>query len=89
MEKWLVTCTAGGKKSYAIVTAGGRVIAKYISDSGMAKQIAQVPQLVDLRADWASIINRLAHLALDGCNSNDRDYAEDMLDMVRPFLEAE
>jgi len=58
-----------------------------ILDQGFAKQIAEIPQLVALRADWASIINRLAQLALDGCNSNDRDYAEDMLDMVRPFLE--
>ena len=38
------------------------------------------------RYEWASIINRLACLALDGCNSNDRDYAQDMIEMVNPYL---
>lgn len=88
MEKWIVGQPGGPSGPfYSVVSSGGRVIAMQILDHGMAKQIAQIPQLVELRADWASIINRLAHLALDGCDSNGRDYAEDMLDMVRPYLE--
>jgi hypothetical protein len=88
MEKWIVGQPGGpAGPFYSVVSERGRVIAMQIIDHGMAKQIAQIPQLVALRAEWASIINRLAHLALDGCNSNDRDYAEDMIDMVLPYLE--
>jgi len=37
--------------------------------------------------EWASIINRLACLALDNeISSNDRDYAQDMIEMVNPYL---
>ena len=72
---------------FRVVRQDGRTIARQIPDEGLAKLIAQLPELNQLRHEWASIINRLAHLALDGCNSNDRDYAEDMLDMVRPYLE--
>lgn len=42
--------------------------------------------MIELRYEWAQIINRLAHIALDGGDSNDRDYCEDMIAMVLPYL---
>ncbi len=47
---------------------------------------AELSHLTERQYEWASIINRLAHIALDGGDSNDRDYAQDVMDMVRPFL---
>lgn len=52
----------------------------------MADLIAQLPQLVELRFEWASIINSLAIMALDGTDSNGRDYAEEKIAMVAPYL---
>lgn len=84
MEIWAVIHHSKGR--YSVQTNHGKPIASGITDEGIAWLISQLPELKELRYDWASVINRLAHLALDGCNSNDRDYAEDMLTMVRPYL---
>ena len=91
MEKWIVGSPGGpAGPFYSVVLQTGQVIAMQIPDQGMAKLIAQLPELVDLRTRWAREINHLACLALDGCeSSNERDYAQDMMDMVRPYLEVE
>ena len=74
--------------NYRVLREDGAIVASGIKDYGLALLIAQLPELNELRYDWASIINRLAIIALDPLlNSNDRDYANEMLDMVRPFLE--
>ena len=87
MEKWIVGQPGGpAGLFYSVVSQSGRVIAMQIPDEGMARLIAQLPELNELRWEWSSIINRLAHIALDGATSNDRDYAEDMIAMVRPYL---
>lgn len=40
-----------------------------------------------MRYEWASIINRLACLTMgETINSNDRDYVQDMIEMVNPYL---
>lgn len=90
-EKWIVGEPGGpAGPFYSVERQDGWIVAAQIIDQGIAKQIAQIPQLITLRAEWASIINRLANLALDGCaSSNDRDYAEDMIKMVLPFLESD
>ena len=48
----------------------------------------RIAKLEELQYEWASIINRLAGIALDGAfgDSNDRDYAHDMIKMVNPYL---
>lgn len=39
------------------------------------------------RYEWASIINRLACMFLNaGFTENDRDFAQDMIEMVNPYL---
>ncbi len=41
----------------------------------------------ETRYKWASIINRLACMFLNaGFTENDRDYANDMIEMVNPYL---
>lgn len=83
MDKWTVEPDAD---YWLIVDQHGRVIAE-VYDHGMAVAISDLPQLLELRADWASIINRLACIARDGAqSSNDCDYAEEMLAMARPYL---
>ena len=43
--------------------------------------------MVDRQYEWASIINRLAVIAMaEEVSSNDRDYAQDAIDMVIPYL---
>jgi hypothetical protein len=88
MEKWIVGQPGGPSGPfYSVVSQHGRVIAMQIPDAGMARLIAQLPELKELRYEWATIINHLAHIALDGPESlNDRDYAEDMIRKVRPYL---
>ena len=52
-----------------------------------AKLENRIAQLEEQQYEWASIINRLACLALDDeMSSNDRDYDQDMLEMVNPYL---
>lgn len=86
-EKWIVGEPGGPSGPfYSVVSQSGRVIAMQIPDQGMAKQIAQLPELIELRYEWASIINRLANIALDGPHSNERDYCEDMIGMALAFL---
>lgn len=86
-EKWIVGDKGGpAGPFYSVISQSGRLIAMQILDHGIAKQIAQIPELVELRYEWAEIINHLAHIALDGPNSNERDYCEDMITMVLPFL---
>jgi hypothetical protein len=90
MEKWIVGKPGGPNGPFcSVVSQSGRVIAMRVIDEGMAKLIAQLPELNQLRYDWASIINSLAIIALDGPNSNQRDYCQDMMDMVRPYLEGD
>jgi len=90
MEKWIVGQPGGPSGPfYSVVTSSGRVIAMQIPDQGMAKLIAQLPELKELRYEWAGIINRLAHIALEPdheVSTNDVDYANDMITMVRPYL---
>jgi hypothetical protein len=87
-EKWIVGLPGGpAGPFYSVVSQQGRVIAMQIIDEGMAYTIAQLPQLIELRYEWAVIINRLANIALDGANSNDRDFAQDMIEMVAPYLD--
>ena len=41
----------------------------------------------ETRYEWASIINRLACMFLnEGFTENDRDYAQDMIELVNPYL---
>ena len=90
MDKWIVGQPGGPSGPfYSVVSQHGQIIAMQIPDEGMARLIAQLPELKELRYDWAVIINRLAHLALDEpAPTNDLDWAEDMLAMVRPYLGA-
>ena len=82
-EKWSIEPLGSG---YAIFDQGGRIVAES-PDQGIAHLIAQVPQLKETHYEWASIINRLAIITRDNAQSlNDCDYAEDMIEMVRPFL---
>jgi len=85
MEKW--TIAQDNFTFYAIVTEHGKRIATGVPDKATAILLSQVPQMVDLRWRWSGIINRLAHCVLDGADSNDRDWAEEMIAMVRPYLE--
>ena len=87
MEKWIVGQPGGPSGPfYSVVSQRGRIIAMQIPDEGMARLIAQLPELKELRYEWAAIINRLAHIALESSPTNDLDYAEDMITMVRPYL---
>lgn len=61
-------------------------MALQIPERADAIEIAQLPELIELRYEWAGVINRLACSILDGADSNDRDYAQDMTDMVSPYL---
>ena len=41
----------------------------------------------ETRYEWASVINRLACMFLNaGFTENDRDYAQDMIEMANPYL---
>lgn len=71
---------------YSVVTSSGRIIAMQIPDKQEAELIVQIPELVQLRFEWASIINSLAVMVLDGTDSNGRDYAEEMISTVIPYL---
>ena len=45
------------------------------------------PSWPETRYEWASIINRLACMFLDaGFTENDRDFAQDMIEMVNTYL---
>ena len=87
--KWLMglpTPSATGPQ-YAVISEQGEPIALQIPDEGIARLIAQPPQLNELRWEWATIINRLACIALSPTPSpNALDYAADMQAMVRPYL---
>jgi hypothetical protein len=51
---------------------------------------AQVQAFTEQRVAWAATINRLACLVLDDeVSSNDRDDAQDAIEMVGPYLEGE
>lgn len=84
-EKWTVPDLVFSLK-YKVVDQNGYTIAGAIPDEGMAHLIAQLPQLKELRYEWATIINRLANIALDGADSNERDYAQEMIEMVGSYL---
>lgn len=87
-QKWTVLPVSddGFILGYKVLDQNGHPIAE-CPDHGNALLVAQLPQLKELRYDWAVIINRLAHVARDGQeSSNDGDYAQEMIDMVRPFL---
>lgn len=71
---------------YSVIEESGRIVALQIPERADALEIAQLPELLQLRYEWASVINSLACSVLDGANSNDRDYAQDMIDMVVPYL---
>lgn len=87
-EKWIVGEPGGPAGPFwSVVSSSGRVIAMQILDEGMARFIAQLPQLKEVQFEWASIINRLANIALDGATSNGRDFAQDMIEMVLPYLD--
>lgn len=67
---------------YSVIEESGRIVALQIPSKADAIEIAQLPELLQLRYEWAGIINRLANAILDGADSNDRDYAQDMIEMV-------
>lgn len=49
----------------------------------------ETPLWTEMRYEWASIINRLACIALEGAlnfTENDRYFAQDMIEMVNPYL---
>lgn len=71
---------------YSVIEESGRVVALQIPEKADALEIAQLPELLQLRYEWASIINALACSVLDGTDSNGRDYAQDMIEMVVPYL---
>ncbi len=71
---------------YSVVTESGRVVALQIPNKADAIEIRQLPELIQLRYEWSSIINRLACIVLDGATSNDEDYAQDMINMVVKYL---
>ena len=62
--------------------------AKVVLD--MAEELYKTQHLLQQETErvykWAEIINRLACLALDGADSNGRDFAQDTIEMVGPFL---
>ncbi|MCO5207650.1 MAG: hypothetical protein M9928_21795 [Anaerolineae bacterium] len=70
---------------YSVIEESGRVVALQIPEKADALEIAQLPELLQLRYEWASIINALAR-SVDGTDSNSRDYAQDMIEMVVPYL---
>ncbi len=88
MKKWH-TKKIGSWLGSQVYDEDGLLIAAMIQDDGVARLITQLPELKELRYEWASIINRLACLALDGADSNGRDYAQDMIDKVLPYLDGE
>ena len=88
-ERWIVVPPGGpGGPFWGVVSApSGRVIAMQIPDKSLATTITNLPGLIRLRWEWASTINTLALTALDkDPGSNELDFAEEMADMVRPFL---
>jgi hypothetical protein len=89
-ETWIVGEPGGpAGPFYSVVTERGRVVAMQIPSQADAILISQIPRLVELQAEWSGIINRLANIALDGADSNERGYAQEMIRMVAPYLEAE
>ena len=49
--------------------------------------ILEEPDWIEMRYKWASIINRLAVIAMaEEVSTNDRDDAQDAIDMVIPYL---
>ena len=88
MEKRIIGLPGGmNGPFYSVVTESGRVIAMQICNKQEAELIKQLPRLVQQRFEYAKIINSLAVRLLDGATSNDRDYAEDMIEMVLPYLD--
>lgn len=86
-EHWVVGEPGGpAGPFYSVVSEHGRVIAMQVPEKATAILICQIPDLCQLRYEWADVINLLARMIIDGPNSNDRDYAEDMIDMVLPYL---
>ncbi|MCP5018941.1 MAG: hypothetical protein GY938_27235 [Ketobacter sp.] len=71
---------------YSVIEESGRVVALQIPKKADALEIAQLPELIQLRAEWATVINALACSVLDGANSNDLDYAQDMIELVVKYL---
>ncbi len=71
---------------YSVVSDTGRIVALQIPDKADALEIAQLPKLLQLQFEWASIINSLACSVLDGTDSNGKDYAQDMIDFIVPYL---
>jgi len=90
MEKRFVSPPGGPSGPfYSVVTQSGKIVALQIPNQEEARLISELPGLVQLRFDWAGIINSLACRLLDGPTSNDRDYAEEMIQMVSPYLGTE
>ncbi len=71
---------------YSVIESSGRVVALQIPERADALEIAQLPKLIQLRYEWASVINALACSVLDGANSNELDYAQDMIELVVKYL---
>lgn len=52
----------------------------------LSKALARVAELEQQQYEWAEIINSLACMVINGPNSNDLDFANDMIQMVIPYL---
>lgn len=87
-EKWIVGQPGGPSGPfYSVVTQRGRMVAMQIPDKNDAYQISQIPQLLHRQRDWASLINRLATLVINGKrSSNDLDEANEAIAEVLPFI---
>jgi hypothetical protein len=90
VEKWEVLKRKGWDIEAYDVYEHGKVVALGVPDEGLANLIAQLPQLKEIRHEWASIINRLANLALDKgeMSSNDRDWIDEQRYMALKWLGA-
>jgi hypothetical protein len=75
---------------YAAVKGAIRVAAEEASAASRKHYALDAQRLNEKICEWASIINSLACLALDEeISSNDRDYAQEMIEMVLPYLGGE
>lgn len=87
IEKWVVGEPGGPNGPfYSVVAQNGRVIAMRVPDETIANTISQIPYLMNLRYEWALVIDCLAKMVLDIGTSRDNDFAEKAAAMVRPVL---
>jgi len=86
MEKMEIVGSVVEPGNYSVFTEHGELVATDLNHQ-MALLITQLPELLELRYEWAAIINQLCHIAMDrDPSSNDLDYVEEMRLMVLPFL---